>query len=161
MENFFEDDDYYTGPPLCDDLIAAAQSAVGFVFPRVYVEALRLRNGGIPKRRCFRTSFKTSWAPDHFEISAILGFGGELGIDSVDSGSRVLIEEWGYPDIGVVICAMPSGGHDAVMLDYSECGPTGVPGVAYVDEDRAPQCISRSFEEFIERLDFCALPGDP
>ena len=90
-----------------------------------------------------QTRFKNSWAPDHIEIQALRGIGGKWGIDSKTGlGSRDLILEWGYPDIGVVICDMPSGGHDTVMLDYSTCGPTGEPAVAYVDEDRIPRQLA-------------------
>ncbi|WP_156038378.1 SMI1/KNR4 family protein [Actinoalloteichus caeruleus] len=67
-------------------------------------------------------------------------------------GSADLIAEWGYPDVGVVICDMPSGGHDVVMLDYSQSGPYGEPSVAYVDEDRIPRTVAGSFEEFLARL---------
>lgn len=81
-----------------------------------------MRNGGTPTRRRFPTPFRTSWAPDHIDISGLLGIGGgPFGIDTA-TGSRYLIREWGYPDIGVVICDTPSAGHDIVMLDYSESG---------------------------------------
>jgi hypothetical protein len=114
------------------------------------------RNGGTPKRRCFPTRFSTSWATDHFEISGVKGIAGDWGIDSTsDAGSAYLINEWGYPDIGVVICDMPSGGHDVVMLDYSGMRHECEPSVAYVDGDRIPRRIADSFAEFIEQLIEC------
>jgi SMI1-KNR4 cell-wall len=117
---------------------------------------LSQRNGGLLRRRCCPTKFRTSWADDHFEIRALLGVGGEWGIDSSSGlGSADLITEWEYPEIGVVICDMPSGGHDAVMLDYSESGPEGEPSIAYIDEDRIPRRAANSFEEFIARLVLC------
>jgi hypothetical protein len=58
----------------------------------------------------------------------------------------------------VVFCSTPSGGHDAVMLDYRDCGPEGEPAVVYVDEDRVPQRIAGSFDEFVAGLMECPPP---
>ncbi|QUX27433.1 SMI1/KNR4 family protein [Nocardiopsis akebiae] len=160
MTELFEDSDYYTGPPLDGEMVRRAEADLGVRLPRGYVEALLPRNGGTPRRRCYPTSFPTSWADDHFEISAIRGIGGDWGIDSAsDGGSPYLITEWGYPEIGVVVCHTPSGGHDTVMLDYSGCGPAGEPAIAYIDEDRVPRRIARSFGEFLARLTSRASAG--
>lgn len=155
----FDDSGYYTGPDLTDALVAAAESHLGYRLPSSYLDVLRVRNGGTPLRRCCPTDFETSWAPDHFAISAILGVGGDQGIDSTSGlGSPDLVREWGYPDVGVVICDTPSAGHDTVMLDYRACGPGGDPSVVYVDEDRVPRLVAPSFEAFIRRLFEC--PAD-
>ncbi|CAN7313811.1 SMI1/KNR4 family protein [Knoellia sp. LjRoot47] len=154
--DFFEDDDYYTGPPIAQDLIRRAEASLEVRLPVRYLELLSERNGGTPVRRCYPTGFETSWAPDHFEISGVLGVGGDRSIDStIGLGSADLVQEWGYPDIGVVICDTPSGGHDTVMLDYRACGPRGEPSVVYVDEDRVPQEIASSFEVFVAQLTEC------
>lgn len=156
MTEIFEDSDYYTGPPLDSGMVRRAEEELGVLLPRRYVEVLHVRNGGTPRNRCCPTSFPTSWADDHFEISGIRGIGGPWGIDPASgAGSAYLIAEWGYPDIGVVICDTPSGGHDTVMLDYSECGPEGEPSVVYVDEDRVPRRVAKSFDEFLVRLVSC------
>lgn len=156
----FEDNDYYTGPPLQDEMVRAAETSLGWKLPHSYVELLRHRNGGIPERRCFLTDFPTSWASDHFEISAIRGVGGDWGIDSASGlGSADLIAEWGYPAVGIVICDTPSAGHDTVMLDYSS-GEDREPMVVYVDEDRVPRKIATSFEDFVERLVECRRDVD-
>lgn len=153
---FFEDDDYYTGPPTTPDLIEHAEASLGVRLPVAYRDLLRERNGGSPLRRCFMTEFETSWAPDHFEISAVLGVGGHLGIDSTGGqGSADLVREWDYPDVGVVICDTPSAGHDTVMLDYRTCGSSGEPAVVYVDEDRVPREVAPSFQVFIAQLTEC------
>lgn len=84
------------------------------------------------------------------EISAILGVGGRHGFCGGSGfGSEYTISEWEDPSIGIVTCAMPSGGHVAVMRDYSKAG---WPSVAYLDEDRAPRRIASSFSEFITSL---------
>ena len=144
VESFDEDNDFYTGPPLDEDMLGRAEETLGARLPRTYVEVLFHRNGGLLKRRCCPTEFPTSWAASHFEILALLGIRGDWGIDA-PLGSTYLISEWDYPEIGIVICAMPSGGHDAVMLDYSESGPEGEPAVACIDEDRIPRRVAGSF----------------
>lgn len=156
MDDPFEDDSYYTGPRLGAEQVRHAELSLGVRLPKSYVELLFVRNGGVPRRRCCPTDFSTSWAPNHIQISAIRGIGGEWGIDS-DSGlgSSEMVAEWGYPNVGVVICDMPSAGHDAVMLDYSESGPQGEPAVVYVDDDRIPRRIADSFGDFLMRLVSC------
>ncbi|GAB3488958.1 SMI1/KNR4 family protein [Amycolatopsis cihanbeyliensis] len=156
MREFFGGENFFTGVPATAEMISEAEAELGYVLPRAYLDLIRERNGGSPKAACFPTPFPTSWAEDHIKIDAILGLGGEFGIaGGAEAGSRYLIEEWGYPPIGVVICAMPSGGHDAVLLDYSDCGPNGEPAVAYVDEDRVPRRLAGSFAEFLAGLCPC------
>ncbi|WP_078876556.1 SMI1/KNR4 family protein [Streptomyces sp. 150FB] len=156
MADVFEDDDYYTGPQLDGDMIRRAEEDLGVALPRSYIDVLLVRNGGSPRHRCYPTAFPTSWADDHFEISGIRGIGGAWGIDSSSgAGSSYLIAEWGYPEIGVVICDTPSAGHDTVMLDYSECSLDGEPAVVYIDEDRVPRRVAQSFDEFLSRLVSC------
>jgi hypothetical protein len=97
----------------------------------------RLRSGGV--------------ACPGYDMLYGIGAGNEWGIDH-ELGSRYLIAEWDYPDIGVVAFGTPSGGHDTVMLDYTNLGPDGEPTVAYVDEDRVPRTIAGSFAEFLAVL---------
>lgn len=157
MAELYDENRSYTGPPLDSEMVSRAEGDLGVRLPRHYVDALFERNGGVLRRRCYPTDFPTSWASDHFEVKALLGIGGKWGIDSYSGlGSSYLIDEWDYPNIGVVICLTPSGGHDTVMLDYSKCGPLGEPAVSYIDEDRVPRQVADSFGEFLNRL----LPCD-
>ncbi|MDQ1294011.1 MAG: hypothetical protein QG608_1894 [Actinomycetota bacterium] len=152
-DDFFVEDRSYAGPPVREADVRRVEAELGVLLPDAYALLLEQRNGGIPKKRRIRTSFANSWADDHIEISAIKGIGGEWGIDSTSrTGSRLLIEEWGYPDIGIVICETPSGGHDVVMLDYSSRSRSNEPTVVYVDEDRVPRKIADSLRDFLDRL---------
>lgn len=67
-----------------------------------------------------------------------------------------MIQEWGYPAVGLVVFDTPAGGHDAVMLDYSACGPAGEPRVVYVDEDRSVLLVADDFGEFVRKLVDCS-----
>lgn len=95
------------------------------------------------------TDFETPWSPEGFEVKYILGVGFQDGIDGED-GSAYLIDEWGYPEVGLVIGVTPSAGHDTVMLDYRN--GRNDPKVVYADEDRKPCEVARSFEDFLELL---------
>jgi hypothetical protein len=127
----------------------AAESRLGYRLPASYIELLKEKNGGQPLRASFRTTLAPAWAPDHLEIETFHGVGGENGIDRI---SEYLIQEWGYPNIGIVLCGLPSGGHDVIMLDYSVCGPTGEPSVAYIDDERVVHKLANTFKEFADAL---------
>jgi hypothetical protein len=158
MEDFWDESDEFTGPQLTEQMVRDAERRLGYKLPESYLQLIRSRNGGTPKRRCFPTQEPTSWAEDHIYVCGIRGVGGEWGIDSESLGSRYMIEEWEYPDVGVVIGETPSGGHDTVMLDYSECGPMGEPRVIHVEtEVDEPEVlvIAANFQTFIDGLVDC------
>ncbi|WP_233345882.1 SMI1/KNR4 family protein [Saccharomonospora iraqiensis] len=154
VSNFFAGSTYYTGPILTDGMVRQAEAQLGVRLPRAYVSLLRERNGGEPRNRCFPTRFPTSWAVDHFCIEGVFGIGDyPWGIDS-ELGSRYLAEEWGYPHVGVIFCST-SFEHDAVMFDYTQGEDLEEPPVVYIDRDRKPRRVARSFNEFIEGLRSC------
>ena len=82
-----------------------------------------------------------------------MGIGGPQGIDA-DEGSKYLIGEWGYPEVGVVIA---SDGHTAVMLDYSLCGPRGEPRIIWVNMEVGDEpevvVLAPSVGEFLAQLE--------
>ncbi|MFJ8103428.1 Imm51 family immunity protein [Lysinibacillus sp. NPDC096212] len=75
-------------------------------------------------------------AENHVAITGIMGIGREKANSLCGSlGSSFMLEEWGYPNIGVVIADCPSAGHDVIMLDYRACGADGEPAVVHVDQE--------------------------
>jgi hypothetical protein len=159
MDDFWDDtDSEHTGPPLTTEAVRAAEATLGYKLPESYLRLLRVRNGGNPRFCCYPTEVRTSWAEDHICITTLFGVGFERGIDG-EHESRYMIEEWGYPDVGIVIADTPSAGHDTVMLDYSECGPQGEPRVIHVDTESDEPVITvlaPDFETFIAGLVDCA-----
>jgi hypothetical protein len=147
--------DDHTGPTLTDAMVQKAEAALGYKLPRVYVELLRTRNGGYPRHFCFPTAAPTSWATDHARISTLFGIGYKMGIES----SPKIVSVWGYPRVGVVIADTPTGCHDAVMLDYSECGPKAEPRVILVETAELTPTVTvlaPNFKAFIAGLTDCA-----
>ena len=133
-------------------MVRRAEETLGVRLPRSYLDMLQQQNGGVLKDNCCPTSFPTSWAADHFQVDVIMGIGYE---DGLDAQSADLIEEWDYPQVGVVLGVTAMAGPDTVMLDYSASGPEGEPAVVYVGEDRVPQRVADSFGEFMEGLVPC------
>ena len=159
LENFWDDNSYalkdYVSDPPSDELIADIEKELGYKLPASYIYLMKKHNGGMPVNTCHPCDEPTSWAEDHVAISGILS----LGRDKTNSlcgelGSRFMIDEWEYPDIGVAICDCPSAGHDMIFLDYRACGPQGEPAVVHVDQefDFKITHLADSFEEFICNL---------
>ncbi|MFB9326355.1 Imm51 family immunity protein [Paenibacillus aurantiacus] len=159
LDSFWEDSDYareqYVSDPPTDELIASVEEELGYKLPAAYIALMKRQNGGIPRHTSFPTDVATSWADDHIAITGIMGIGRDKSYSICgDLGSSFMIEEWGYPDIGVVICDCPSAGHDVVMLDYRHCGKDGEPEVIHVDQedDYEITFLAPDFETFIRGL---------
>lgn len=156
LSTFWDNSEYalknYVEDYPSDELIKSIESELGYKLPDSYICLMKLQNGGIPKNNCFSTKSPTSWAKDHIAITGIMGIGrnktyslcGELG-------SQFMIDEWQFPEIGVVICDCPSAGHDVIMLDYRKCGKEGEPEVVHVDQefDYRITFLAKDFETFI------------
>ncbi|GHS89188.1 hypothetical protein FACS189487_08940 [Campylobacterota bacterium] len=158
--NFWDEDKYslkeYTGEPLTKSAIECAEKELGYKLPASYIELLENKNGGIPKNNRFPTSVPTSWAKDHIAITGILGITDKDHSIVGDYATKFMIEEWGYPEIGIIICDCPSAGHDSIMLDYRDCGKEGEPQVVHVDVEMNDEStitfLAKDFETFIRGL---------
>lgn len=142
----------YTSEYPDDQTIYALEQELGYTLPASYIWLMKQHNGGIPTRDCFPTSTPTSWAKNHITISGIMGIGYDKTYSIGGSlGSQFMIEEWGYPNIGIAICDCPSAGHDMVFLDYRSCGPQGEPCVVHIDQEGDYQItkLADTFEDFI------------
>jgi hypothetical protein len=128
LDAFWGDSDYFTGPPLTDAAVRKAEKRLGYKLPEAYLRLLRIRNGGSPRKPYFHIEGLAGWDTGYFQVDSLRGIGHkDWSIDTNDMGDN-------YPDIGLRICDTPSGGHDAVMLDYSECGPKGEPRVVHAEQ---------------------------
>ncbi|MBC8584801.1 immunity protein Imm33 domain-containing protein [Youxingia wuxianensis] len=158
--NFWDDNEYalkeYVSDPPSDELITSVEEELGYKLPASYIWLMKRHNGGIPVNDCYPTDEPTSWAEDHVAITGILGIGREKSCSLCgELGSQFMIDEWGYPAIGVAICDCPSAGHDMIFLDYRACGPQGEPAVVHVDQENDYKIthLADSFEEFIRGLE--------
>jgi len=136
--------------------ILAIESTLGFKLPLSYLELSQSQNGGIPKKTNHRTSSPTSWAEDHIAISGIFSIGEKVPYSLCgEMGSQFMIDQWGYPAIGIYFADCPSGGHDLLCLDYRQCGKNGEPQVVHVDQefDYKITFVAINFKAFIRGLE--------
>ncbi len=160
LSSFWNEDEYYareyTDDPLTLEKIAHAERALGYKLPASYIALMSHRNGGAPARTCYRTATRTSWAHDHVAITGLFSIGSRKMYSVCGAlGSQFMVEEWGYPPIGIYFADCPSAGHDMLCLDYTQCGPTGEPRVVHVDQefDYAVTHVADTFEAFVRGLE--------
>ena len=156
FSDFWDDDEYakknYVDAPPSDELIAEIEEELGYKLPQSYIWLMKQHNGGIPFKTAYPMKEPTGWADDHVCITGIMGIGRNKIYSICGAlGSQFMIDEWGYPDIGVAICDCPSAGHDMIFLDYRKCVTQGEPAVVHIDQecDYEITHVADSFEEFI------------
>jgi hypothetical protein len=155
LAGVFDGSDYYTGSPLTDAMVADVERVLGYRMPADYVRLLFVKNGGTPRRQCHATG-GTSWSDNHVRVTSLFGIGGRWGIDSEEFGTRRMIQQGGFPEIGIIIGWTPTAGHDAIMLDYSACGRDGEPRVVLMDaESGESEVLADGFAAFLEGLVDC------
>ena len=145
----------YIGNPPTDAIIKEVEEELGYKLPEAYIFLMKQQNGGYPSKTDFPIAKPTSWAGTHVSITGIMGVDRSKNNSLCGStGSRFMIDEWEYPDIGVAICDCPSAGHDMIFLDYRECGPKGEPKVVHIDNeaDNKITFLADNFEDFIRGL---------
>jgi hypothetical protein len=145
LDAFWRDSDYFTGPPLTDAAVRAAEKRFGYKLPEAYLRLLRIRNGGSPRRPYFHVEGLAGWDMGYFVVDSLRGLGDHFW--AVDTCDR-------HPNVGLRIGDTPSGGHDAVMLDYSQCGPKGEPRVVHAEQGCAAEVtvLAPDFATFVRTL---------
>ncbi|MDN8591368.1 SMI1/KNR4 family protein [Paenibacillus sp. 11B] len=146
-------DQYVLSPPT-DEQIEAVEEQLVFKLPTFYINMMKLHNGGVPYYRYFPVSQAGNDGKIYIEISNILGIGREKAHSlGGEAGSRVMIEQGGYPEIGVVLSECPSES-EVVMLDYRESGNAGEPEVVHVNKAEGYKItwLAPNVETFIRGL---------
>jgi hypothetical protein len=147
--------DEYVEPTPSDQLIASIEAEIGYRLPDAYIALAHVRNGGLLARGAHPTTEPTGWACDHIAVTGIYAIGRTSRYSLCgEIGATFMREEWGYPDWGIGIADTPTAGHEQIMLDYRECGPTGEPRIVYVDQEDDYQVtvIAPDFASFLRGL---------
>lgn len=144
------------GPELTDEMILEVEQELRYKLPESYIWLMKRRNGGFLKRTDFLLGYKLPVVGDRtmmrqlYQITTNNSFSGING----KYGTKFLIQDWGYPDIGVAIGVGFFGEHEIFFLDYRACGPQGEPKVSHVDQECNYRItvLADNFEEYIRKL---------
>lgn len=146
--------EHFVLAPPTDEQIAAVEEQLVFKLPASYIKMMKLHNGGVPRYRYFPVSDTDATEKRRIEVSGMLGIGREKRHSLCgEAGSRFIIEQGGYPEIGVVLCEYPTES-EVVMLDYRASGNAGEPEVVHIDKNQGYKItwLAPDFDTFIRGL---------
>ena len=159
LSGFWDDEKYavdeYAGADATEKMFSEAEKTLGYKLPESYRRLMRGHNGGMPKKGLFVLPGAGFDEPDEVNITGIMGVDPNKTNSLCGSfGSRFMIDEWGYPDIGIAICDCPSTGHKMVFLDYRDCGRDGEPAVVHINQKKDYEItyLAGDLEGFIRGL---------
>jgi len=145
----FWDSNYYNHPPLTDDMVSFAEANLQVKLPTLFIDLLKIQNGGYTRGFAYPMTQKTTWAENHIPLSELFGI---VVDDSLDSPQNILLSsymtiEWGLPEKQVLLSG---DGHWWITLDYR----TGeIPIVKWIDVECNEEIeIAKSFEVFLNEL---------
>ncbi|HVI47908.1 MAG TPA: SMI1/KNR4 family protein [Chitinophaga sp.] len=137
-----------THTPATDDSIAIAEQILNVKLPPLFVDLLKIQNGGNTKGYIFPTAKKTLWADDHVPFWEMYGIGESVNTTPQNIlDSQYLIEEWGLPEKQVLLAGE---GHWWITLDYRS---SDTPSVQWLDVEGSEELLlAETFEDFINGL---------
>ena len=144
------------GPELTDEMILAVEQELGYKLPESYIWLMKQRNGGFLKKTDFLLGYELPIVGDRTMMRMLYQITTKDSFCAINGeyGTKFLIEDWGYPDIGVAIGVGFFGEHELFFLDYRACGPQGEPKVSHVDQECNYRItvLAENFEEYIRKL---------
>jgi hypothetical protein len=72
-KNEFWDSNYYNHPRLTDDILKIVEEQLRVKLPELFIELLRIQNGGYTKGFVFPMTQRTTWADNHVPLSQLFG----------------------------------------------------------------------------------------
>ncbi len=130
------ENNYSFGPPLTLNRIEKAEEKLGYRLPGFYKNMLLSNNGLQIEDGCFPVRQPNSWSNDHVCVTEIFGINTYHGFSLEECNSNKHFQEWGYPNIGLVIGDTPASGHSVIMLDYTSISEHNEPAVVFIDTAR-------------------------
>lgn len=145
----FWGENYYGHPPLTDDMVSTAESMLGVKLPSLFIDLLKIQNGGYTNGYAYPMTVETSWSENQVPLSELFGIVTSQTIRTAQNilASAYMIEEWGLPDKQVLLTG---DGHWWITLDYRK---GDVPTVTWLDSECDQDIqVADSFEDFINGL---------
>ncbi len=145
----FWDSNYYNNPPLTDKMIKKAENSLEVKLPDIFLDLLRIQNGGYTKGFAFPMTSKTTWADNHVPLSELFGIVLDKKHKSAHNimESGYMIQEWGLPEKQVLLAG---DGHWWITLDYRK---SDLPSIRWIDCECGEDIhVADSFDDFYNGL---------
>ncbi|MDR0443210.1 MAG: leucine-rich repeat protein [Treponema sp.] len=132
--------------PLVKKAVKKVEKRLEFSIPQAYLELLSVKNGDDQQRK-FSQSFKD-----------MTGFFSLVNLETAKEKS--ILEEAGYPPIGIYFAVTLNAEHEALVMNYREIRKNKEPSIWLLDlKLKTGTLIADTFEEFIEKI--VAIQGYP
>jgi hypothetical protein len=148
-KNEFWGNNYYNNPPLTDNMVSVAENILKVKLPTLFIELLKIQNGGYTKGFAYPMTVKTTWADNHVPLSELFGIVTDKAIESAHNilNTPYMIEEWGLPENQVLL---NGDGHWWITLDYRK---SDIPTVRWIDIECDQDIhIADNFDDFFNGL---------
>ncbi|NJC28527.1 SMI1/KNR4 family protein [Neolewinella antarctica] len=144
----FWGNNYYRNPSVTEIDIVRAESSLGVKLPPIYLDLIRIQNGGYTNGFIFPMKIMTSWANDHVPLHEMFGIVNPNSTSGHNiMKSHYLTSEWGLPPNQVII---NGDGHWWITLDYRK---SKEPSIAWIDIECDEDIqIATSFKGFYHDL---------
>lgn len=105
MKATFWNSAYSVNPPPTDGMISSAEKQLGVKLPPLFIELLKLQNGGYTTGFAFPMTIPTSWADDHVPLSELNGIATNPDSDTLHNImlSTYMTQEWGLPEKQILL----------------------------------------------------------
>ena len=148
-KNEFWGENYYNNPPLTDKMVSVAENELQVKLPTLFIELLKIQNGGYTNGFAFPMTVKTTWSENHVPLSELFGIVTDKAIETAHNilDTQYMIEEWGLPEKQVLLTG---DGHWWITLDYRQ---SEIPSLRWIDIECDQDIhIANNFEDFINGL---------
>jgi hypothetical protein len=145
----FWDDNYYKNPILTDKMVSFAENKLQVKLQILFIELLKIQNGGYTKGFAFPMVERTTWSDNHVPLSEMFGIVTDLAFKTAHNilHTEYMTEEWGLPERQVLLTG---DGHWWITLDYRQ---SRIPTIRWIDiECNQDIHIANNFEDFINGL---------
>src|ERR1044072_4238802 len=87
---------YYQHPPLTDQMVATAEAMLNVKLPMLFIDLLKIQNGGYTKGFAYPMNMKTTWAESHVPLSELFGIVTDPAIKTAQNilDSAYMTNEW-------------------------------------------------------------------
>lgn len=145
----------YCGKTPTEEEIKQAEATLGYKLPESYKTLIKKHNGGRLEKDTFDNPLQTNWTSTSFNAYSIYGIDPSKEYSLLgDMGNHFWIDQWDYPEIGLVIADTFTAGHDMIFLDYTDCGADGEPCVVHVNQENNFEItyLADTFSDFVKGL---------